>query len=78
MTSKIPAVHMLFQWAEREGDTTTEARLNEAIGDGLTAWDNHGNSADHTMALTRAILGFLSNCISGEVGTIFKHAGVFQ
>ena len=33
--SKVSAIHMLFQWAEREEGTITDASLAAAVGDGL-------------------------------------------
>ena len=73
--SKVPAIHMLLQWVEREESPITGASLAAAVGDGLTEWDRDGSSRDCTQDLNCALWGFLSNCLSGEAKTICRQGG---
>ena len=73
--SKVPALHMLLQWAERQEGVITDDLLAEAVGDGLTEWDRDGTIKNYTQELNCALWGFLSNCLSGEVETIFRQGG---
>ena len=73
--SKVPALHMLLQWAERQEGVITDDLLAEAVGDGLTEWDRDGTAKNYTQELNCALWGFLSNCLSGEAEIIFRQGG---
>ena len=64
LISKVPALHMLLQWAEREEGVITDDLLAAAVGDGLTEWDRDGACRDYTQQLNCFLLGFLWNCLS--------------
>ena len=49
--SKIPALHMLLQWAERQEGVITDDLLANAVGDGLTEWDRDGTIKNYTQEL---------------------------
>ena len=74
MISAVPAVHALFQWAERQTEPVTEQRYQAAVGMQLTTWSRDGDETNHADALNGAVWGFLSLCVSGEAQTIFKQA----
>ena len=74
MISVVPAMHAILQWAERQTEPISQEHLERVVGSQLTTWDNNGNEKNHAYALNGAVWGFLSNCLSGEVQTIFKKA----
>ena len=76
--SRVPAIHELFNWAEKEDGPISDERLDEAVGDGLTKFERDGTSTNHLNSLDCAIWGFLSNAVSGEAETILKQAGTLK
>ena len=73
LISKVPALSQLLRWAEREETAITPGKLREAVGQGLCTVDRDGTH-DQTDALSSALWGFLSNCITGEAEVMFKQA----
>ena len=73
LISKVPALSQILRWAEREETAITPAKLREAVGRGLCTIDRDGTH-DQTDALSSALWGFLSNCITGEAEVMFKQA----
>ena len=55
--SAVPAVHALFQWAERQNEPVTPERYAAAVGLQLTTWGRDGDENDHSSALNGAVLG---------------------
>ena len=72
--SVVPAVYPLLEWAERQTEPIGQALCERVVGDGLTSWDRDGNPSEHSSTLNIAMLGFISNCVSGEAQTFFKKA----
>ena len=70
--SKCPALMKMLSWAEKwEGEKITEDMLARAT---------HGTymDLDRLNNVNGAVWGFLSNCISGEMETVFKTADTLQ
>ncbi len=64
--SKIPALRVILNWAEKSEREITENDLEEAVGDAMTL--------EQRETLNSQVWGFLSNCLSGEAETMFKRA----
>ena len=58
MISRVPALHALFQLAERDEKEITNDKFNEAVSNGLSSVDRDGNYTCHLATLNSAILGF--------------------
>ena len=68
--SKIPALKVLLDWAERCENPITKSTLKQAIGDAMT---------DEQMdTMEAAVWGFIANCVSGEALTMFKRAEMLE
>ena len=46
MISQVPAVHALFQWAERQTEAITQERYEAVVGLQLTPWSRDGDETD--------------------------------
>ena len=70
--SKCPALMKMLSWAEKwEGEEITQELLIRATQGTLMDYDRLDN-------VNGAIWGFISNCISGEIETVFKTADTLQ
>ena len=70
--SRVPALHALFQWPEREETEITKEKLIEAVSDGLSSVDQDCNYTCYLATLNITIWGFLSAFVSGEADTTFQ------